>query len=154
MYLLNICIAYTSSVFIFHFYDLRPVLTTYMSLSMYLYACVRVCVCSFFFFIFYENVCNTYLLDSFSQSLQSIVNETTTVRVQPTHVLIYLLFQEGPRTMVGIATFDATIHFYNLKRALQQVKMSSCFPKIENFISKVERHSCLCFSKYCVIHFL
>ncbi|XP_075657285.1 protein transport protein SEC24 C-like isoform X1 [Castanea sativa] len=28
---------------------------------------------------------------------------------------------EGPRTMVGIATFDSTIHFYNLKRALQQV---------------------------------
>ncbi|KAG6736780.1 hypothetical protein POTOM_060325 [Populus tomentosa] len=27
---------------------------------------------------------------------------------------------EGPRTMVGIATFDSTIHFYNLKRALQQ----------------------------------
>lgn len=24
--------------------------------------------------------------------------------------------------MVGIATFDSTIHFYNLKRALQQVK--------------------------------
>lgn len=29
--------------------------------------------------------------------------------------------QEGPKTMVGIATFDSTIHFYNLKRALQQV---------------------------------
>jgi protein transport protein SEC24 len=28
---------------------------------------------------------------------------------------------EGPRTFVGIATFDSTIHFYNLKRALQQV---------------------------------
>ncbi|XP_050275700.1 protein transport protein Sec24-like At4g32640 isoform X3 [Quercus robur] len=28
---------------------------------------------------------------------------------------------EGPRTMVGIATFDSTIHFYSLKRALQQV---------------------------------
>ena len=28
---------------------------------------------------------------------------------------------EGPRTMVGVATFDSTIHFYNLKRALQQV---------------------------------
>jgi hypothetical protein len=33
--------------------------------------------------------------------------------------------QEGPRTMVGIATFDSTIHFYNLKRALQQVDMKS-----------------------------
>ncbi|PPD78935.1 hypothetical protein GOBAR_DD24135 [Gossypium barbadense] len=28
---------------------------------------------------------------------------------------------EGPRTLVGIATFDSTIHFYNLKRALQQL---------------------------------
>ncbi|KAJ0805646.1 putative sec23/Sec24, trunk domain, von Willebrand factor A-like domain superfamily [Helianthus annuus] len=27
---------------------------------------------------------------------------------------------EGPRTMVGIATFDSSIQFYNLKRALQQ----------------------------------
>ncbi|GJV35961.1 transport protein Sec24-like protein [Tanacetum coccineum] len=33
------------------------------------------------------------------------------------------LQQEGPRTMVGIATFDSTIHFYNLKRALQQPLM-------------------------------
>lgn len=40
------------------------------------------------------------------------------------HVLMYLLLQEGPRTMVGIATFDSTIHFYNLKRALQQVNIS------------------------------
>ncbi|XP_022719190.1 protein transport protein Sec24-like At4g32640 [Durio zibethinus] len=32
-------------------------------------------------------------------------------------------FPEGPRTMVGIATFDSTIHFYNLKRALQQPLM-------------------------------
>ncbi|XVE55330.1 hypothetical protein DITRI_Ditri03aG0150000 [Diplodiscus trichospermus] len=30
---------------------------------------------------------------------------------------------EGPRTLVGIATFDSTIHFYNLKRALQQPLM-------------------------------
>ncbi|KAG6773338.1 hypothetical protein POTOM_020608 [Populus tomentosa] len=30
---------------------------------------------------------------------------------------------EGPRTMVGIATFDSTIHFYNMKRALQQPLM-------------------------------
>ncbi|XP_011628219.1 protein transport protein Sec24-like At4g32640 [Amborella trichopoda] len=27
---------------------------------------------------------------------------------------------EGPRTFVGIATFDSTIHFYNLRRASQQ----------------------------------
>ncbi|XP_057966867.1 protein transport protein SEC24 C [Malania oleifera] len=32
-------------------------------------------------------------------------------------------FPEGPRTLVGIATFDSTIHFYNLKRALQQPLM-------------------------------
>lgn len=30
---------------------------------------------------------------------------------------------ENPRTMVGIATFDSAIHFYNLKRALQQPLM-------------------------------
>ncbi|CAH9127236.1 unnamed protein product [Cuscuta epithymum] len=30
---------------------------------------------------------------------------------------------EGPRTFVGIATFDSTIHFYNLKRASQQPLM-------------------------------
>jgi protein transport protein SEC24 len=30
---------------------------------------------------------------------------------------------EGPGTQVGIATFDSTIHFYNLKRALQQPLM-------------------------------
>ncbi|XP_010929766.3 protein transport protein SEC24 C [Elaeis guineensis] len=30
---------------------------------------------------------------------------------------------EGPRTMVGIATFDSSIHFYNLKRASQQPLM-------------------------------
>lgn len=30
---------------------------------------------------------------------------------------------EGPRTMVGVATFDCTIHFYNMKRALQQPLM-------------------------------
>lgn len=30
---------------------------------------------------------------------------------------------EGPRTYVGIATFDSTVHFYNLKRALQQPLM-------------------------------
>ncbi|MFS7978773.1 putative sec23/Sec24, trunk domain, von Willebrand factor A-like domain superfamily [Helianthus anomalus] len=31
--------------------------------------------------------------------------------------------REGPRTMVGVATFDSSIHFYNLKHALQQPLM-------------------------------
>uniref|UniRef100_A0A0C9S8H8 TSA: Wollemia nobilis Ref_Wollemi_Transcript_11181_4406 transcribed RNA sequence n=1 Tax=Wollemia nobilis TaxID=56998 RepID=A0A0C9S8H8_9CONI len=30
---------------------------------------------------------------------------------------------EGPRTKVGVATFDSTIHFYNLNRAFQQPSM-------------------------------
>ncbi|MCD7447266.1 hypothetical protein HAX54_026385 [Datura stramonium] len=30
---------------------------------------------------------------------------------------------EGPRTLVGVATFDSAIHFYNLKRARQQPLM-------------------------------
>ncbi|XP_059288495.1 protein transport protein SEC24 B-like isoform X1 [Lycium ferocissimum] len=30
---------------------------------------------------------------------------------------------DGPRTFIGVATFDSTIHFYNLKRALQQPLM-------------------------------
>ncbi|XP_039028575.1 protein transport protein Sec24-like At4g32640 [Hibiscus syriacus] len=30
---------------------------------------------------------------------------------------------EGPRTKLGIATFDSTVHFYNLKRVLQQPLM-------------------------------
>ncbi|KAG5522501.1 hypothetical protein RHGRI_034613 [Rhododendron griersonianum] len=30
---------------------------------------------------------------------------------------------DGPRTMVGVATFDSTIHFYHLKRELQQVSI-------------------------------
>jgi len=38
-----------------------------------------------------------------------------------TDVLMVILLQEGPQTMVGIATFDSTIHFYCLKRALRQV---------------------------------
>lgn len=45
--------------------------------------------------------------------------------------MIFLL-QEGPRTMVGIATFDSTIHFYNLKRALQQVNnVVASLPKLQ-----------------------
>lgn len=40
--------------------------------------------------------------------------------------------QEGPRTMVGIATFDSAIHFYNLKRAMQQV--CATFWLLQNFL--------------------
>ncbi|KAJ0798067.1 putative Zinc finger, Sec23/Sec24-type, sec23/Sec24, trunk domain, sec23/Sec24, helical [Helianthus annuus] len=36
---------------------------------------------------------------------------------------VILDLPEGPQTMVGIATFDSTIHFYNLKRASQQPLM-------------------------------
>lgn len=44
-------------------------------------------------------------------------------------VMACIYLQEGLRTMVGIATFDSTIHFYNLKRALQQVSnyLITCF---------------------------
>lgn len=34
---------------------------------------------------------------------------------------LILFVQGGPRTMVGIASYDSTIHFYNLRRFLQQV---------------------------------
>ncbi len=39
---------------------------------------------------------------------------------------VYFLFlgQEGPQTRVGIATFDSTIHFYNLNKELQTVCFS------------------------------
>ncbi|KAL5768300.1 hypothetical protein ACOSQ2_015083 [Xanthoceras sorbifolium] len=44
---------------------------------------------------------------------------------------------EGPRTMVGIATFDVTIHFYNLKRALQQPLML-IVPDVEDVYTPLE----------------
>ncbi|GFZ12297.1 Sec23/Sec24 protein transport family protein [Actinidia rufa] len=44
---------------------------------------------------------------------------------------------EGPRTMVGIATFDSTIHFYNLKRALQQVSILLQMVDVPNFQSLI-----------------
>ncbi|GLU01056.1 hypothetical protein SLE2022_183820 [Rubroshorea leprosula] len=44
---------------------------------------------------------------------------------------------EGPRTMVGIATFDSTIHFYNLKRALQQPLML-IVPDIQDVYTPLE----------------
>ncbi|XP_074319619.1 protein transport protein SEC24 B-like [Silene latifolia] len=44
---------------------------------------------------------------------------------------------EGHRTMVGIATFDSTIHFYNLKRALQQPLML-IVPDIQDVYTPLE----------------
>ncbi|XP_074291455.1 protein transport protein SEC24 C-like isoform X2 [Silene latifolia] len=44
---------------------------------------------------------------------------------------------EGHRTMVGIATFDCTIHFYNLKRALQQPLML-IVPDIQDVYTPLE----------------
>ncbi|XP_077226651.1 protein transport protein SEC24 C-like [Tasmannia lanceolata] len=44
---------------------------------------------------------------------------------------------ESPRTMVGIATFDSTIHFYNLKRALQQPLML-IVPDIQDVYTPLE----------------
>ncbi|KAK9071221.1 hypothetical protein SSX86_009789 [Deinandra increscens subsp. villosa] len=44
---------------------------------------------------------------------------------------------EGPRTMVGIATFDSTIHFYNLKRASQQPLML-IVPDVEDVYTPLE----------------
>ncbi|KAL2457291.1 Protein transport protein Sec24-like [Forsythia ovata] len=44
---------------------------------------------------------------------------------------------EGPRTAVGIATFDSNIHFYNLKRALQQPLML-IVPDIQDVYTPLE----------------
>ncbi|GAB4826005.1 Protein transport protein Sec24C [Ancistrocladus abbreviatus] len=44
---------------------------------------------------------------------------------------------DGPRTMVGIATFDSTIHFYNLKRALQQPLML-IIPDVQDVYTPLE----------------
>ncbi|KAG8493884.1 hypothetical protein CXB51_011348 [Gossypium anomalum] len=44
---------------------------------------------------------------------------------------------EGTRTLVGIATFDSTIHFYNLKRALQQPLML-IVPDIQDVYTPLE----------------
>ncbi|XP_073296685.1 protein transport protein SEC24 B-like isoform X2 [Primulina huaijiensis] len=52
-----------------------------------------------------------------------------------TQVLIDL--PDGPRTLVGIATFDSTIHFYNLKRALQQPLML-IVPDIQDVYTPLE----------------
>lgn len=37
--------------------------------------------------------------------------------------VVLIFAQENPRTMVGIATFDSTVHFYNLNKNLQTVRV-------------------------------
>ncbi|KAK6233036.1 hypothetical protein SCA6_003109 [Theobroma cacao] len=56
-------------------------------------------------------------------SMNAIQTGATAAACAAINQVIADLPQEGARTMVGIATFDSTIHFYNLKRALQQPLM-------------------------------
>ncbi|KAJ7297452.1 hypothetical protein O6H91_Y056200 [Diphasiastrum complanatum] len=60
-----------------------------------------------------------FLVDVSSNSVQTGAAAATCSAIQ--RVLADL--PEGPRTMVGIATFDSTIHFYNLTKSLQQPPM-------------------------------
>ncbi|KAG7559637.1 Sec23/Sec24 helical domain superfamily [Arabidopsis thaliana x Arabidopsis arenosa] len=60
-----------------------------------------------------------FLIDVSMNAIQTGATAATCSAIQ--QVLSDL--PEGPRTFVGIATFDSTIHFYNLKRALQQPLM-------------------------------
>ncbi|XP_047940906.1 protein transport protein Sec24-like At4g32640 isoform X2 [Salvia hispanica] len=52
----------------------------------------------------------------------------------------------GPRTMVGIATFDSTIHFYNLKRASQQPLML-IVPDVQDVYTPLESDVIVQFSE-------
>ncbi|VFQ80673.1 unnamed protein product [Cuscuta campestris] len=45
---------------------------------------------------------------------------------------------EGPRTFVGIATFDSTIHFYHLKRASQQQPLMLIVPDVHDVYTPLE----------------
>ncbi|CAM8985096.1 unnamed protein product [Rhodiola kirilowii] len=54
---------------------------------------------------------------------------------------------ESPRTMVGIATYDSTIHFYNLKRALQQPLML-IVPDIQDVYTPLETDVIVPLSEY------
>lgn len=58
-------------------------------------------------------------------------------------MLLILLVQEGPMTIVGIATFDSTIHFYNLKRALQQVNATCIYFLFTKFKLGLKYHTYL-----------
>ncbi|GAB2234596.1 hypothetical protein Droror1_Dr00003853 [Drosera rotundifolia] len=60
-----------------------------------------------------------FLIDVSSKAIQT--NATVAACSAINQIIADL--PEGPRTFVGIATFDSTIHFYNLKRALQQPLM-------------------------------
>ncbi|CAM8891355.1 unnamed protein product [Rhodiola kirilowii] len=54
---------------------------------------------------------------------------------------------ESSRTMVGIATYDSTIHFYNLKRALQQPLML-IVPDIQDVYTPLETDVIVPLSEY------
>lgn len=77
--------------------------------------------------IFVEDI---YLFNSYIIIICSLICRTLE-RICPSFhssisiriMIFYFFLQEGPRTMVGIATFDSAIHFYNLKRILQQVNV-------------------------------
>ncbi|KAK6288783.1 hypothetical protein POUND7_000324 [Theobroma cacao] len=56
-------------------------------------------------------------------SMNAIQTGATAAACAAINQVIADLPQEDARTMVGIATFDSTIHFYNLKRALLQPLM-------------------------------
>lgn len=76
-------------------------------------------ICHFYYKVPIGNLTATYtfLFVDYSIYLRLFSKHKTST----SYTLPISLLQEGPRTMVGIATFDSTIHFYNLKRALQQV---------------------------------
>jgi protein transport protein SEC24 len=56
---------------------------------------------------------------------------------------------EGPRTMVGIATFDSAIHFYSLKRAQQQPLML-IVPDIQDVYTPLQMDLILPVSEVCI----
>ncbi|XP_042060142.1 protein transport protein Sec24-like At4g32640 isoform X1 [Salvia splendens] len=55
---------------------------------------------------------------------------------------------KGPRTMVGIATFDSTIQFYNLKRSSQQPLML-IVPDVQDVYTPLESDVIVQFSECC-----
>ncbi|XP_062203524.1 protein transport protein SEC24 B-like [Phragmites australis] len=55
---------------------------------------------------------------------------------------------EGPRTMVGIATFDSAIHFYSLKRA-QQLPLMLIVPDVQDVYTPLQTDLILPISECC-----